>query len=116
MKYVAIVITLIALTGCGHVKLHPWTKADKIRQAGVAATMAVDMMQTRYIFDSPNYYETNPLIKERYVNLYFPVMFALHTGVAWVLPPSARKWWQYGWIGAQTAIVIKNKSIGIGMK
>ena len=36
--------------------------------------------------------------------------------ISLILPPKARKIWQYTWIGIETGTVIHNASIGIGME
>lgn len=79
----------------------------------------VDTMQTLYISDHPKYHELNPILgrhpKREKVLVYMGAMAVAHACVSCVLSPQYRKWWQYGAIVGEAAVVIHNQSIGIGV-
>jgi hypothetical protein len=93
-----------------------WTKEDTYRQIVVGAVIGVDWMQTRSIYNDPEFEELNPAITEGNVNLYFPLAFIAHTAIAAMLPEKQREWWQIGWIGAELITVTRNRMMGIGMR
>ena len=113
MRLIAILVVLVAMTGCGKAQ---WSVEDTARQTTFVVLTVADWGQTRYIFSHPEtHYERNGLISESNVDYYFPAAMLAHTAVAYVLPPKYRKWWQYLFIAGQAGFVGHNASIGIGV-
>ena len=96
-----------------------WTKQDTYRHAALTALFAVDYAQTMKIAREPDdYHERNPILGEHPSELevtgYFIGTYALTTGVAMLLTPTYRKWFQYIIIGGQTAVIANNLHVGLG--
>ena len=71
-----------------------WTKADTIRESIVMGVIYVDWDQTREIQANPEKWEeSNPLIGHQpgQVNRYFLASAMCHAGIAYILPPKARR-------------------------
>ena len=81
----------------------------------------LDWNQTLQIAKHPDRYsETNPVIgnhpsTER-VNLLMPAGIALHALVTYALPRKYRPFWQYVWIGEETACVYQNWKSGLTVR
>jgi hypothetical protein len=114
MKIVAVLL-ILCVTGCAG--SGQWSREDTLRQSTFIALTVADWGQTRYIFKNPeeNYYESNPLVSESNIDIYFPVAILAHTAIACALPSKYRKWWQYVFIVGQAGFVGHNASIGIGV-
>jgi len=55
---ISIFVLLFVFAGCA------WTPADRSIMVAYTALNVVDIMQTREIFNNPDYYELNPLLTE----------------------------------------------------
>ncbi len=100
---------------------HAWSEKDSMWQAAYLATHIADWGQTRSIADScakgGQYYETNPILGRcpsmQMVNAYFISTALLHAGVAQMLPPKYRRWFQTGTLAMQLNVISNNKNIGL---
>lgn len=94
-----------------------WTTADTTREAVYLGLHVADWGQTLGIAESPNYYESNPILGRNpsrgEVNRYFAVTAIGHAAVAYLLPHEAREVWQYTTIGMEAGIVARNYNVGI---
>lgn len=120
LKYCIITILLILWLSSPTLAAELWTKADMAREAAFVAVTVIDWSQTLKTADHPEKWtENNPILGEHpsrgKVNTYFPAGILLHAVIAYALPRPYREWWQYTWIGVETAAVGKNLSVGIGI-
>ena len=93
-----------------------WSHGDTVREGVVLGTLLVDWAQTRQIqAHSDRWHEVNPLIGRQngQVNRYFIAGALVHMGVAYLLPPKARKVFQYVTIGMEAGCIANNYSIGV---
>jgi len=95
-----------------------WDKEDKELFATFGTLMAVDMLQTRYIFEHDEYTETNPLIDNYFSDEKVYGYFALTTLGAYLiannLQPEQRKSFLRYLCMLQIGVTNNNASIGIG--
>lgn len=97
-----------------------WTQEDKALQVGVTVLTAVDWLQTRAIAKNPDkHWEFNPLLGEhpnvRRVDRYFFCSVIIKNLVTHILPQEWRKAWQGFCIGASSALIVGNDSVGISI-
>jgi len=93
-----------------------WSHGDTVREGVFLGTLLVDWAQTRQIQAHPDrWHEVNPLIggQPGQVNRYFIAGALVHMGVAYLLPPKARKVFQYVTIGMEGGCIAQNYSIGV---
>ena len=112
-------LALLALAGCQH-----WTKGDTARELGFAAVTSADWYQTEAI--ARDCQEVNPIVGPcggtmgpgtgAPVDAVMPVMLLAHAAVSAMLPPSWRRAWQWGGIGAEGATVVENYWSGFGFR
>jgi hypothetical protein len=97
-----------------------WTKTDTYREITFVAITIADWNQTLHVADHPEKWkELNPILGEHpsrgEVSIYMGTSIILHAAIAYILPQPYRTWWQYAWIGIETAAVGNNLSVGIGI-
>lgn len=98
-----------------------WTQADSKRQAVYLTLHLMDFAQTRHIAANPDkFYETNNYLGRHpsagQVNRYFLSTAILQGSIAYALPATARKAFQYLSIGHDLGFVAHNFSIGISLR
>lgn len=105
MKRLAALV-LVLLTACGQ----QWHSQDTVLEAGFAVTTAIDWHQTRVITRYCN--EDNPILGEcgqrANVDIYFPVVIALHVVASALIPHSWRTVWQGMTLGGEAGTVWSN--------
>ena len=93
-----------------------WSTADTKWEAAYLVLHAVDWRQTHFIATEPGHQEANrflgPHPTNSEINRYFIATALLHVGVAYVLPPKARRVWQYLTIGIEAGTVARNFNFG----
>lgn len=119
MKRTLAVAVGLALSGAAQAA--DWSAIDKALLAGAVTMLGADWAQTRYIAAHPDQFrEKNPLLGSHpstgKVNAYFLTAIAGTVGLALVLPATERKWFLGGVTVLETVMVIRNNSIGVGMK
>jgi hypothetical protein len=110
MKLIPVI--LLAAVSCGG-----WSRKDTALEAGVALTFALDWHQTAGAGGvTGSCQESNPILgacgERMPVNLYFPVVFALHPLLAAVLPPAWRTIFQAITIGGEGSTTWSNWRAG----
>jgi len=115
-----LIITLFILIAQPVFAADPWTREDTYREAAFAAITVADWSQTLQIADHPEKWkELNPILGSHpsrgEVSIYMGTSIILHAAIAYILPQPYRTWWQYAWIGIETAAVGQNLSVGIGI-
>lgn len=131
VRRISLCIVIIMLLYGSHVCAAEWfsdfDKNDLMWQAGSTFVTVLDWGTTLDIVDRPDeFHETNWYLGEHpsrgKVNKYFAIVIAANWGIAWALPTDAeilnyhvkpRRWFQYVWVGAETAVVAHNLSIGL---
>jgi hypothetical protein len=97
-----------------------WTWVDTTLQAGVLATMALDLSTTLDIRHHPNNFETNPILGRRpsdaEVTRLMVGEFLAHTAIAVALPKPYRTIWQSFVIGMEAQCIRNNRSIGLNFR
>jgi hypothetical protein len=129
MKYL-IILLVFFLGACTSIQsnIKSWSKTDTAYQLTVVGLIAVDGFQTHSIakndwYENGHYHsEINPLFfnskpHQDAVDILIPLAALIHTGVAFVLPPTAevfnhkinpRRLWQLGFIFTETGAVGNN--------
>lgn len=107
---VAVFLAVLLAGGCGG-----WTKQDTLRELSFTTVTTADWYQTESI--TRDCVEMNPVIGKCGngpvgVNTEMPAAIALHAVVSAVLPPTARKWWQYLTTAGEVITVGNNYRIG----
>lgn len=96
-----------------------WTLKDTLYQTQYAVLHIIDWGQTRYIADSDEFYEMNPVLganpTKEAVDLYFAVTLVSHTAISFILPEKWRRKWQFFWIGLESFITASNSSAGVAI-
>ena len=115
-----LIITLFVCIAHPVLAADPWTRADTYREVAYVIITTADWSQTLQSADHPEKWtEMNPILGKHpsrsRVNTLIPLGMVLHAGIAYILPRPYREWWQYAWIGIETAAVGKNLSVGIGI-
>ena len=119
MKRLLITITLLllythALAGA------PWTREDIWLESTWQVLHVVDWGQTRYISESPDYWEVNPILGRNptrgRVDAFFVAVAALHWLISDSVGPGIRLRWQWISIGAKGGFVYHNWSLGVGVQ
>ncbi len=112
--WLVLVIVLISSNPC---LAGDWDKTDKELFATFGTLMAVDMFQTRYIFEHDEFYETNPIIDNYFPDEKVYGYFALTTLGAYLiadyLQPRYRKSFLRFMCGIQIVVTERNASLGI---
>lgn len=101
-----------------------WTKEEKEIQAAYIIVTTIDMLQTRHIYSTGDFSESNPLLtsivpddgKPGRVDQASMAIIAgmiVHTVIADSLSHKWRKRWQYIWLTIETEAVARNASLGI---
>lgn len=99
----------------------PLNRNEVIAETAFVGLAVLDWNQTLQIAKHPDRYsETNPVIghhpsTER-VNLLMPAGIVLHALVTYALPRKYRPFWQYVWIGEETACVYQNWKSGLTVR
>jgi len=117
MVRIFLTVLLVALP-VGASAADEWTAGDTAREAAFLAVHAADWSQTISVANDPDrYQENNPIIGDDpsrgRVNQYFLLTGAGHAAIAYLLPSTPRKWWQYAWIGVQAGQVTDNYYAGV---
>lgn len=121
MNVIKLVTALTILIGLTKPALaDDWTTEDSYRQAGVYTVLALDWAQTRDIKNHPKFSERNPILgkhpTDKQVNSYFLAVGLAHTAIAYNLPPTWRRGFQYATIAIQVVQIIKNKRSGVSFE
>ena len=112
-----IIVVSLVLASCSW-RPDPWRREDTYRHIVLTGLMVVDWQQTREVTKNPEKYrELNPILGEhpsgRTVDLYMAASYVTKTGIAYMLPETWRKRWQWLCIGSSGAFVIHNYSVGL---
>ena len=115
---VLLLLMLIFPSFCLSEEINFWDNEDKELFATFGTLMAVDMLQTRYVFEHEEYRETNPIINNYFNDEKAYGYFAL-TGlgaylIADNLRPEYRKSFLRFLCAVQIGVTNNNASIGIG--
>lgn len=101
------------LSGCGHMKKHPWLYASN-------TSIAIDWLQTKEIARNPNYYEKNEILgkypSQNEVDLYFLGCLTGNTLLYYLIPEPWNKWFVVGVTVSQSKTIFDNHSIGIRIR
>ncbi len=113
---IAIVSLLVAFSANAETK-DEWTKNNTKAELVFATAMFLDYGQTKTIKNNPYMSEHNPILgrhpSDVAIRNYFLLTTAGHYAIAKSLPAGwPRNAWQYGWIGIEVGMVIKNKRVG----
>ena len=88
-----------------------WSSADTAREAIFAGVVMADLASTRGFLEAGQR-EHNPLLGDRPTSLelygFGAASLALHAGVACLLAPDWRFYWQTVWIGIEVGVVAGN--------
>lgn len=107
---------------CASMSAHAWSEADTKRETTYLILHAIDWVQTLDISGQcpDRFVETNPILGEcpsrGEVNRYFLLTGIAHYGVARLLPPKQRRWFQYITIGIEAGVVAHNLNIGLHVR
>lgn len=116
----SILLLAMFLTLSGPAQACNWVKGDMARQAALSGLWAVDWLQTRYVATHDEFYERNKILGKYPttgdVNRYFAAVIGLQWGIACILPPDARKVFQYISIGYQAQNIQRNYSLGVRLE
>lgn len=119
-----ILVTVLVTVSCAAMleNAKTWSKEDTERELAFALITTADGLQTDWMarhdwkWGGKQYHEINPLLgahpRPDKVRLYFPSAILAHGAVSVILPPKARKWWQWGWIFIEAGAVGNNYGIG----
>ena len=117
MKHLLPILSL-ALAATAHAQWVNYTPTDKYREVVYEALLLADYKQTldiRNHFDTMH--EVNPLIgrfpSQRKVDNYFLASAIAHPTITGFVPLKYRRYWQYGGIALEAAVIIHNKRIGL---
>jgi hypothetical protein len=98
-----------------------WDSVDKLLFGSLITLTTIDYLQTSYIFEHDEYYETNPIINNGvdrigapFVPLYFAIGCILHYLISDHLSPKYRKVYLGIWCIIQYSYVGYNNKQGIG--
>lgn len=112
--WLVLIVVLISPKPC---LAEDWDKTDKALFATFGTLMAVDMFQTRYIFEHDEFYETNPIIDNYFPDEKAYGYFALTTLGTYLiadhLKPKHRKSFLRFMCGMQIVVTSRNASLGI---
>lgn len=96
-----------------------WTLEDTLYQAQYVLLHVIDWGQTRYVAESDEFYEMNPILgsnpKKDVVDLYFSITLIGHTAVSLMLPEKWRRKWQFFWIGLESFVTANNSAAGVAI-
>jgi hypothetical protein len=101
-----------------------WSGLDYIRQAAITALFIVDWAQTRYIGTHCDQYQEAGVVLStvagscpnlKKLAVYYPIVMAGHAFVASRMERENRDIFQTGTIVVQTAVVMHNRNIGVGV-
>ena len=123
MKRVSMLLSLLLLPVMLGAEewFEPLNRNEVIAETAFVGLAVLDWNQTLQIAKHPDRYsETNPVIgnhpsTER-VNLLMPAGIVLHALVTYALPRTYRPFWQYVWIGEETACVYQNWKSGLTVR
>ena len=130
-------VGILLITACAPIRdnIRSWNKVDTAYQAAALSITAVDGLQTHWMakndwtFNGHSHSEVNPLFfnskpHQDAVDWLIPLAIAIHTGIAFILPPKAkmfdfeinpRRIWQGGFLITETSAVTNNSIHGAGM-
>ena len=95
-----------------------WDRLDKELFVIFSTFMAVDMFQTRFIFEHDEFHETNPIISKYFADDKVYAYFALTTLGAYLLGDNLRPKYRKPFLrflcGLQVSITQTNANLGIG--
>lgn len=111
--YISLIIFVFTIPSISSAE--QWDTFDKVLLAGLVTMQTMDYLQTNYIFEHDEYYETNPMItKKPIVPLYFVAFTLFESWFAHKLDPKRRKIWLSICILNSASYVTGNMSLGIG--
>ena len=95
-----------------------WTRRDTAWEAAYLTLHIIDWGQTLYAARRPDQYiERNRILGDHPstgdVNRYFLATGIAHVGIAYVLPPRYRRYWQWLWIAIEADTVNRNYKAGV---
>ena len=116
-----VVVPIILMVSSPCYSKDKWDDVDKLLLISVITLNTVDCLQTNYIFDHDEYYETNSIINDGvngigkpFVPLYFATASILHYLISDYLSPKYRKLYLSFWCVSQYSFVSNNYELGIG--
>ena len=113
--WLVLIVVLISPKPC---LAEDWDKTDKELFATFGTLMVIDSLQTRYIYEHDEYYETNPIIDNYFPDEKAYGYFALTTLgiylIADYLQPKYRKSFLRFMCGIQVGVTQNNVNLGIG--
>ena len=121
MKKIIILNLIFIIIFCSLSFAGNWDKTDKVLFSAFSTTMAIDCLQTNYIFSS-KFNERNPIIKSGVKEIgtgFIPLYFGVCTLGGWYisnkLKSRNRKILLSALILLETIVIIDNNSKGIGL-
>jgi hypothetical protein len=99
-----------------------WSRGDTYRQVSFTGLVVIDWAQTRWsVIDRPEqYHEGNPILGKHpsagRLAAYEVAVIVGHAAISYMLPAKYRAYWQYGWIGIETGVVLRSYHMGIKME
>ena len=119
MKPLLLILTLLLLHTHAPAGA-PWTSEDIWLESAWQALNVADWGQTRYISESADYWEVNPILgrnpTRRQVDAFFVTVAGLHWLISDRVNAGSRLRWQWISLGFKGSLVWHNWSIGVGFK
>jgi len=122
VKKIIILNSIFVFIFCSSSFSGNWDKTDKVLFSAFSATMAIDCVQTNYIFSSDKFYEHNPIIKSGIKEIgtgFIPLYFGVCTLGGWYasnkLKSRNRKILLSALILLETIVIVDNKNKGVGL-
>ena len=111
-------LPLVALLAtAAHAQWVDYTPADKYREVVYETLLFADYKQTMDIHNHPRLHEHNfalgPQPSKQKINGFFLLGAVTHPVITGYMPVKYRKYWQYGGIILETAVIIHNRKAGL---
>ena len=120
MKTIILPIIILGLIHTTAMAGATWTREDVWLESAWQALNVIDWGQTRYVSESADYQEVNPILgrdpTRRSVDVFFVAAAALHWAISDRVDAHDRLRWQWISLGAKGAGVWRNWAVGVGLK
>jgi hypothetical protein len=118
-SFIILISILIAAPAQAYRLGDGWNWKNSVAESVFAMEVGIDMGQTIYISDHPEYREINPLLHKHpsHAEAISACIIGagVHALVSAALPTKYRAWWQGTTIIIEGANITRNKAIGIGL-